>query len=176
MVPTDLEARGGDATVTLDWADNGEADIAGYTVYRVQTSGGPYHERATVTASTYSDHEVANGTTYYYVVTAVDTNANESELSAEVQATPSVQQAVTIAADGFESNNFTGGTGWWTPWRKRGDGRLLQTNPTEGRRYVRLRRMTGYLKRPVELTEVSGVHLVFWTRMKSFEGTDRALV
>jgi hypothetical protein len=88
--PTGLTASAGDGQVSLDWADNGEADLAGYTVYRSTTSGGGY---AAVTgsllgASAYTDTAVTNGTTYYYVVTASDTSANESGFSTEASATP----------------------------------------------------------------------------------------
>ncbi|MFG0251957.1 MAG: M12 family metallo-peptidase [Phycisphaerales bacterium JB038] len=88
--PTGLTASGGDALVTLDWADNGEPDFAGYDVYRATSSGGPYTK---ITAnsqanSDYSDGGVVNGTTYYYVVTASDTTGNESGYSDEAFATP----------------------------------------------------------------------------------------
>jgi len=88
--PTGLTASAGDGQVSLDWADNGEADLAGYTVYRSTTSGSGY---AAVTGSllgtsAYTDTTVTNGTTYYYVVTASDTSANESGFSNEASATP----------------------------------------------------------------------------------------
>ena len=53
---------------------------AATTVYRSTTSGGPYAKvnGPLVTASTYLDTGRSNGTTYYYVITAVDTASNES--------------------------------------------------------------------------------------------------
>jgi len=87
--PTGLAAIAGDGSVSLDWADNGEPDLASYTVYRSTTSGSGYVSIATgVVLSTYADNTVANGTTYYYVVTAVDTSSNESGTSSEASATP----------------------------------------------------------------------------------------
>ena len=32
----------GETTIDLDWDDNGESDLWGYTVYRATVSGGPY--------------------------------------------------------------------------------------------------------------------------------------
>ena len=88
--PTGLVATGGTGSVDLDWDDSGEADLAGYTVYRATGSGGPYSalDGALLTASAYSDGAVTAGTTYWYVVTASDASANESAQSAEASATP----------------------------------------------------------------------------------------
>jgi fibronectin type 3 domain-containing protein len=87
--PTGLSATPGDATVSLDWNDNSEPDLAGYDVYRSTTSGGPYNViDFDLTQSNYTDNSVSNGTTYYYVVTAVDTSLNESGYSNEDSATP----------------------------------------------------------------------------------------
>jgi len=88
--PTGLIATGGSGSVGLDWADNGESDLAGYTVYRSTSSGGPYNAVtvALLGTSAYTETGVTAGTTYYYVVTASDNSANESGLSAEASATP----------------------------------------------------------------------------------------
>ena len=88
--PTGLTATGADGSVSLDWADNSEVDLDGYEVYRSQTSAGPYTKltASPLAVSFYQDNAVVNGTTYYYVVTAVDTSANESNPSTEASATP----------------------------------------------------------------------------------------
>ncbi len=90
-VPANLVASSGDGTVDLDWDDNLEADLGGYNVYRATTSGGPYTQLngSTVQSSEFTDNAVINSSTYYYVVSAVDSPAgNESAFSAEVSATP----------------------------------------------------------------------------------------
>jgi fibronectin type 3 domain-containing protein len=97
--PTNLSAIGGDGVVDLDWDDNSEPDLDSYSVYRDTSSGGPYAQIASgVGTSDYSDSTVTNGTTYYYVVTAVDTASNESGYSNEASATPQAG-ATTVHVD-----------------------------------------------------------------------------
>ena len=65
--------------INLDWNNNTEADLFGYNVYRSSTSGGPYGLiYGGVTTSAYADTGLSALTTYYYVVTAVDSSGNES--------------------------------------------------------------------------------------------------
>jgi GH35 family endo-1,4-beta-xylanase len=88
--PTGLSATAGDGIVWLDWNNNSEADLAGYNIYRSTTPGSGYSKLNTSlrSSSYYTDNNAANGTPYYYVVTAVDTSSNESHDSNEVSATP----------------------------------------------------------------------------------------
>jgi hypothetical protein len=76
--------------VTLRWnppAPVKRAKIAGYNVYRSKTQGGSYVKIATaVRDPTYIDEHVDRGTTYFYVVTAVDESSRESHYSNEVKA------------------------------------------------------------------------------------------
>ena len=57
-VPTNLTATGGNSTVSLNWNDNNETDLAGYNVYRSTTSGGPYTKlnSSLVSTSNYNDN------------------------------------------------------------------------------------------------------------------------
>lgn len=85
-VPTNLTATAGEAKVTLNW--NAVTDVTGYDVKRSTTVGGPYTTIASnVSGASYIDSSVTNGTTYYYVVTAINTNG-ESANSNEASATP----------------------------------------------------------------------------------------
>ncbi|MFZ5644512.1 MAG: hypothetical protein ACOY46_13060 [Bacillota bacterium] len=82
----DLTATAGNAQVVLNW--DAVANATGYNVKRATTSGGPYTTIATnVSGTTYTDASVTNGTTYYYVVTAI-VNGVESGNSNEAPATP----------------------------------------------------------------------------------------
>ncbi len=95
--PTGLVATAGDKQVSLDWNDNTEPDLAGYNIYRSTTTGGPYSKinGASVAASDYIDTGLTGGVTYYYVVAAENTSAQESGNSNEANATP---YSILIAA------------------------------------------------------------------------------
>ena len=69
-----------EAGITLDWADNAEADLAGYVVTRATSSGGTYTKLTTspITGSTFEDKTAAAGASYYYKVSAVDRSGNAS--------------------------------------------------------------------------------------------------
>ncbi len=70
----------------LGAADNGESDLAGYTVYR-ESADASSAKVASVGASAYTDGNVTAGTAYSYRVTASDASDNESVPSAEASAT-----------------------------------------------------------------------------------------
>ena len=92
--PTALTAMGGDRSVALNWADNGEADLAGYRVYRRNADGTwPATPTATTTSSSYTDSGLTNGTAYTYRVTAYDKSSNESAPSSTTTATPTAPAA-----------------------------------------------------------------------------------
>ncbi len=95
--PTGLNLVAGDGFVILDWENNSEDDLAGYSVYRSTSSGGPYIDLtgSLTDASQYPDLSVSNGTTYFYVVTATDDYSNESAESLEESATPESVYRVT---------------------------------------------------------------------------------
>jgi titin len=84
--PTGLTALAGNAQVSLNWSASTGA--TSNNVKRAGTSGGPYTVIATaITLTSYTDNTVANGTTYYYVVSAVN-SAGESADSNQASATP----------------------------------------------------------------------------------------
>ncbi len=75
--------------LNLSWNANTEPDLKNYNVYRSTTSGGPYTLIASPTVNSYSDTGLAPGTTYHYVVSAVDTSGNEGQKSGEASGTTS---------------------------------------------------------------------------------------
>ena len=85
---TGLAALASDGQVDLSWDANTEINLDGYNVHRSTVMGGPYSQlNGTLLRSPlYTDLSVINGTTYYYVVTAVNTIPLESSNSLEVQA------------------------------------------------------------------------------------------
>ncbi len=84
-VPAGLAATAGSAQVNLTWSASSGA--SGYHVKRATTSGGPYTQVAAPASNSYTDTSLTNGTTYYYVVSAVG-SAGESANSAQVMAMP----------------------------------------------------------------------------------------
>jgi beta-lactamase superfamily II metal-dependent hydrolase len=92
LPPTGLVATAGNLQVGLTW--NASAGATGYNVKRSTSSGGPYSTIAPNIAPTnYTDATVANGTTYYYVVTALN-GADESGPSNQASALPSAPPPV----------------------------------------------------------------------------------
>ncbi|SHI66061.1 Fibronectin type III domain-containing protein [Propionispora hippei DSM 15287] len=83
--PINLTAIHGDSQVTLNW--DAVTDATGYNVKRSFTAGGQYETIANASGTSYVDTNVVNGTTYYYVVTAVNADG-ESANSNEASATP----------------------------------------------------------------------------------------
>ena len=103
--PTGLVATAGNAQVSLSW--NSSAGATSYNVLRSMTNGGPYTTIAPHLATTsYTDTGLANGTTYYYVVQAVN-GAGTSPNSAQASATPAAP-APTIT--GLSPNSGAVGT------------------------------------------------------------------
>jgi len=87
--PVGLVSRSGDRSVVLHWDRNTDPDLASYRVYRSLTSSGPFVAQGpAVTAPGFCDIAVNNGTTYYYQVTALNTNSLESAPSTIIAVTP----------------------------------------------------------------------------------------
>ena len=89
--PTGLIVSSGDARASLSWT--APSETTGYNVKRAQVSGGPYATIASgVLTTSYSDTGLTNGSTYYYVVSAVNSfgeSANSYEAVAMPQAASS---------------------------------------------------------------------------------------
>jgi hypothetical protein len=75
-------------SVSLSWTASISSGVAGYNVYRSGTTGGPYTKiNSSLDASTvYTDSNVVDGQTYYYVTTAVNSSNEESSYSNQTQA------------------------------------------------------------------------------------------
>ena len=83
--PAALLASPGEKSVPLRWQPSLWAKY--YWVKRAMTKGGPYKAIARVTGSSYVDFSVTGGDSYYYVVTAVNSDG-ESANSPEDNAKP----------------------------------------------------------------------------------------
>lgn len=67
----------------LTWDASSTQGVTQYNVYRGTATGGPYTKITSGNFLTYSDKNVASGTTYFWVVTAVN-SGGESGFSNEV--------------------------------------------------------------------------------------------
>jgi hypothetical protein len=105
--PTGLSATTGNGQVALSWTASSGA--TSYNVKRSTTSGGPYTTVASPTTTSYVNTGLANGTTYYYVVSAVNTSG-ESPNSSQVSATPTGSTSIPYV---YSSENT--GTGCAAP-------------------------------------------------------------
>jgi hypothetical protein len=108
--PTGLTATPGNGQASLSWTAS--AGAAGYNVLRSTTSGNGYATVATgVTATTYTNTGLTNGTTYYYVVTATN-SAGTSGTSNQASATPleasSGASATFVNADAATRGSWKG--------------------------------------------------------------------
>jgi|GEM_PF-2647792 len=82
--PTGLAVTPGSTSVTLDWDDSTHPNFSSYSVYRSETAGSYSTPLETdLTSSSYVDNSVMDGTSYYYVVTTLDTDTDESSFSNE---------------------------------------------------------------------------------------------
>ncbi len=74
-------------SAALSWTAS-TSTVMGYNAYRSTQSGGPYTKltNTPVPSTTYTDTNVTSGTTFYYVVTAVDANSSESDYSTQISA------------------------------------------------------------------------------------------
>ncbi|MEA2417146.1 MAG: hypothetical protein QOI58_3803 [Thermoanaerobaculia bacterium] len=88
--PAGVIATAGDTQVSLAW--NSVAGATSYNVKRSTVSGSGYSTIVSPTTTSYTDTGLTNGTTYYYVITAVGPGG-ESVNSSEVSATPAVPPA-----------------------------------------------------------------------------------
>jgi hypothetical protein len=107
--PTGLIAVAGNAAVTLSWT-NAPLNPTIWSVKRSTNNGGPYFTIATnittgVTATSYTDSSVSNFTTYYYVITAVN-SVGESHNSSQVTATPAGVVPMAINSGGSAVGSF----------------------------------------------------------------------
>ncbi|HJZ99449.1 MAG TPA: glycoside hydrolase family 44 protein [Candidatus Solibacter sp.] len=104
--PTGLTAAPGNAQVALAWTASSGA--TSYNVYRGTTPGG---EGSTpiatgITATTYTNTGLTNGTTYYYKVAAVN-SAGTSAMSNEASAKPASVAVDVTASVKISATTFT---------------------------------------------------------------------
>jgi len=129
--PTNVVAAAGNGEVALTWSASTGA--TSYNVQRSTVSGGPYTSISSPTTPGYVDTNVVNGTSYYYVISAVSA-IGKSANSSEVRAVPSAGAAAAVVetfgeyTNGTTIANMGGGTGWSNPWQWNNSGAQIASN------------------------------------------------
>ena len=106
--PTGLVILSGDQSVVLHWNPNVENYVSGYNVYRSLSSSGPFVQQNSrpVTTPGFCDLNVSNGQTYFYEVTALTTNSQESLPSAMISTVPNPFATDDAFLDYVQQANF----------------------------------------------------------------------
>jgi N-acetylneuraminic acid mutarotase/fibronectin type 3 domain-containing protein len=113
--PANVTASPGDGQVTVNWSANTEPDLAGYNIYRATSSSvplsSPLNGGSLLKATSFGDSGVVNGTTYYYVVQAVDSSGNKAS-SSSVSATPAGSGTGVVIKVNFQNDTAPVPTGY----------------------------------------------------------------
>lgn len=109
--PTGLSASAGDGFVSLEW--NTVFGAASYQIKRAENTGGPFTEvSGGITSTSWTDLDVINGNTYFYIVSAVSAKG-ESAPSSPVSGTPSAVPPPPTSLTAIAMN--AGASLFWSP-------------------------------------------------------------
>lgn len=114
--PTGLQAIPSSSQVSLTW--NAPVGANGYSLKRSPNSNGPYTRIANnLAATSFLDTGLANGTTYYYVVSASN-GAGEGADSSVINATPEAPAPLRIMCVGDSiTAGYTDNPSWTVPFQ-----------------------------------------------------------
>jgi len=99
--PVGVNATAGNAQVTVTWT--AAARATSYNIYRSTTQGPQGSKVGSSAAATYTDLAAVNGTTYYYVITAVNAAGESSASTQSTAATPKLPVVVPTAPTGVNA-------------------------------------------------------------------------
>ncbi len=127
--PIGLTATAGDAQVSLSW--NAVTGATSYNVKRSTTPGGPYTTVGSSAGAPFIDTGVANGTLYYYVVSAANAageSPNSTEASARPTSAATPRMVVGISGSNLHLTWPVGNTGWLLQGQTNAPGVGISTN------------------------------------------------
>jgi hypothetical protein len=93
--PESLRFLSSSDMISLTWLPNVESDLAGYIVYRSDSSGTGFERQnfeLLRTGTRFADEGLAIGSQFYYKIAAVDSSGNEGPASAELMAWATMPQ------------------------------------------------------------------------------------
>ncbi len=79
--PRDVQSQSGDNRITLEWSDVDNPYVVSYRIYRNDGPSGYFYFLDETPYNSYVDDNVENGVTYFYAISSVDENGNESDLT-----------------------------------------------------------------------------------------------
>jgi len=169
--------QSGDIPLTVDFDASGSYDPDGYiTGYEWDLDGNGSFETSTG-SSPYAQYTYTAAGNYDVTVRVTDDGDETDTASFLITAIDpgGGGDPEQIAFDGFESRNFRGGIGWTGTWVISGDTKIRwkKDYPHTGLGHARLRQVTGYMHRVVDLSGVTQASLDFWGKVYSFEDTDQ---
>jgi len=103
VAPSDIVATVTTYSITLNWFPVRRA--TGYFVYRRTNLSDKYESIAVIKSTSYTDNGLTQGTTYYYKVSAYNSNGDEGPLSSEVSATTGTITKITGKFTDLRNNN-----------------------------------------------------------------------
>lgn len=157
--PTNLVATAKAESIRLDWTANSESDLGGYTIFRAESSGGPYNTIArNVTSTSFVDNTVTISGSYFYKIKAVDKSLNSSVYSNEVSAiTTGNKDLVThLQFDGNtldKSDNLNHSALY---------GAALYVDDIFGAKAIKLNGTTNFIQLPATLANQKEITIAAW--------------
>jgi hypothetical protein len=124
--PSGLTATAGEGSVNLSWLP--VIGVSGYRILRSTNSGGGYLTLTTNTQTAFTDVNVVNGITYYYVLQSIYGTGQSSPLSAEVSATPSFAIPFCAVNCGGPAIGSFAADAWYTGGNTYSAGNSINTN------------------------------------------------
>ena len=157
--PAELRATANSFSLRLDWIAPEENDVAGYAVYRTDSLRGSFQILArNINGTSFVDHSIEAGKTYYYAVKAVDPSLNYSGFSDTIAAVASGGKDLLTRLS-FEGNTLDN-----TPHLNHGEGLegLSYAEGISASQALALDGSRGFVQLPATLGNHAELSLAVW--------------
>lgn len=110
--PADVKARNEMRAVTLTWKPCSAPFVTGYHIYKSDNKDGPFSLLTTVKETLYEDRKVSPGKPYFYAITAMAKDGNESAAGSIVSSIPSCYLPAPPAKLTAEAHEWSVSLNW----------------------------------------------------------------